>query len=173
MDYPPNVAAAVRFARRIMPAIRERIPGARFHIVGRKPSPQVAALDGHGGTRVWGQVEDMRAWLAAADLVVVPLESARGVQNKVLEAMAMGRPVLLSPGAATGIPARNEVEFAIAESDAAFVARALALLAAPAEREAMGQAARQFTSDRQSWPAMLADLPAIAGFDRAGVRDAA
>ena len=173
MDYPPNVAAVLRFARRIMPAIREHVPDANFHIVGRKPSSEVVALDRHGGTRVWGQVEDMRTWLAGADLVVVPLEIARGVQNKVLEAMAMGRPVLLSLGAATGIAARDGVEFAVAESDAAFVARALALLAAPHEREALGHAARQFISDCQSWPAMLADLPAIAGFDRAAVRDAA
>ena len=173
MDYPPNVAAVIRFAKRIMPAIREGFPGARFHIVGRKPSPEVAALDGREGTRVWGQVEDMRTWLAGADLVVVPLEIARGVQNKVLEAMAMSRPVLLSPGAATGIAARDGVEFAVAESDAAFVAHALALLAAPEDREAMGHAARQFIADHQSWPAMLGELPAIVGLSRAGVRHAA
>ena len=170
MDYPPNVAAVVRFATRIMPAIRAQIPEAQFHIVGRKPSPTVAALDGKGGTRVWGKVEDMRAWLAGADLVVAPLEIARGVQNKVLEAMSMGRPVLLSPGAATGIAASDGVELAIADSDEAFVARALALFAAPHERAAMGQAARGFITERQSWPAMLADLPEFVGIGRPGVR---
>ena len=173
MDYPPNVAAVVRFATRIMPAIRETIPGACFHIVGRKPSPEVAALDGYDGTRVWGPVEDMRPWLAAADLVVAPLEIARGVQNKVLEAMAMSRPVLLSLEAATGIAAQDGKEFAVAESDAAFIARALALLAAPTEREAMGLAARNFTADRQSWPAMLVDLSEIVGIGRPGARRAA
>ncbi|WP_230206827.1 TIGR03087 family PEP-CTERM/XrtA system glycosyltransferase [Novosphingobium sp. Gsoil 351] len=173
MDYPPNVAAVVRFASRIMPAIRERRPEARFHIVGREPAAAVIALDGRTGTSVWGRVEDTRPWLAGADLVVAPLEIARGVQNKVLEAMAMGRPVLVSPGAATGIAAREGVHLAIADSDAAFIASALALLAAPQACAAMGFAARQFVSDHQSWPAMLADLPEIAGVRPAGIRDAA
>ena len=170
MDYPPNVAAVVRLATRIMPAIRAQIPEAQFHIVGRKPAPAVAALEGQAGTRVWGRVEDMRTWLAGADLVVAPLEIARGVQNKVLEAMSMGRPVLLSPGAATGIAASDGIELAIADSDEAFVARALALFAAPHERAAMGQAARQFITAHQSWSAMLADLPEIVGIGGCGVR---
>ena len=170
MDYPPNVAAVVRFATRIMPAIRAQVPEAQFHIVGRKPSPAVNSLEGQAGTRVWGRVEDMRSWLAGADLVVAPLEIARGVQNKVLEAMSMGRPVLLSPGAATGIAASDGIELAIADSDDAFVARALALFAAPHERAAMGQAARAFITDRQSWSAMLADLPEIVGIGGCGVR---
>ena len=85
----------------------------------------------------------------------------------------MGRPVLLSPGAATGIAARNGVELAIADSDEEFVGRALALLAAPEERAAMGLAARLFVTDHQSWPAMLADLPAIVGIGHQSVRNAA
>ena len=87
--------------------------------------------------------------------------------------MAMGRPVLLSPGAATGIAAQDGRDFAVADSDAAFTARALALLAAPGEREAMGLAARNFIADRQSWPAMLIDLPEIVGLGRPGARRAA
>jgi sugar transferase (PEP-CTERM/EpsH1 system associated) len=173
MDYPPNVAAVVRFATRIMPAIRERFGAAQFNVVGRRPASAVAALDGHAGTRVWGQVEDMRPWLAGADLVVAPLEIARGIQNKVLEAMAMGRPVLASPGAAMGIAARDGFEIAIAEDDDEFIARALALLADARSRAALGQAARAFITDNQSWPAMLADLPAIVGIGRASVRNAA
>ena len=173
MDYPPNVAAVVRFATRIMPAIRERSGEAQFHIVGRQPAPAVSALEGRAGTRVWGKVADMRPWLAGADLVVAPLEIARGVQNKVLEAMAMSRPVLASPGAATGIAARDGVEIAIADSDQAFIARALTLLASPADRVALGAEARQFVTQHQSWQAMLADLPAIVGFAPAQVRDAA
>jgi len=173
MDYPPNVAAVVRFASRIMPAIRDRFPQAEFHIVGRRPSSAVAALDGQSGTRIWGCVEDMRPWLAAADLVVAPLEIARGVQNKVLEALAMARPVLASVEAATGIAARRGNEIAIADGDEKFIAQAIELLSNPDERERMGRAARRFAVERLSWASMLAELPAIVGFERGVARDAA
>ena len=173
MDYPPNVAAVVRFASRIMPAIRARFPMAGFHIAGRRPTAQVAALDGRHGVRVWGRVDDMRPWLAGADLVVAPLEIARGVQNKVLEALAMGRAVLASPEAATGIAAREGIEIAIAENDATFIAQALRLLGDDAARAGLGEAARRFAVERLSWPAILAELPAIVGFERGVARDAA
>ena len=173
MDYAPNVAAVTRFARRVMPAIRAELPGAQFHIVGRRPSSEVRALDGRTGVRVHGRVEDIRIWLAAADLVVAPLEIARGVQNKVLEAMAMARPVLVSAEAATGIAARDGVELAIAASDAELAERALCLLASPEARREMGAAARAFVLERQSWATMLADLPAIVGLDAHGTRRAA
>ncbi len=173
MDYPPNVAAVVRFATRVMPLIRASLPEARFHIIGRRPASAVTALEGVENTRVWGRVEDMRPWLAAADLVVAPLEIARGVQNKVLEAMAMRRPVLVSPEAATGIAARDGVELAIEASDAGLAARALALLSDPESRAAMGEAARIFVLTKQSWPTMLARLPEIVGLGRADSRHAA
>ena len=173
MDYPPNVAAVVRFATRVMPLIRASLPAARFHIIGRRPTPAVTALEGVENTRVWGRVEDMRPWLAVADLVVAPLEIARGVQNKVLEAMAMRRPVLASPEAATGIAARDGIELAIEASDEGLATRALALIAAPEDRAAMGAAARRFVLTQQSWPTMLAGLPAIVGLDRADARYAA
>ena len=173
MDYPPNVAAVMRFATRILPAIRARFPQCEFHVVGRRPTAQVSALDRLGGVRVWGRVDDVRSWLAAADLVVAPLEIARGVQNKVLEALAMGRAVLASGEAATGIAARDGIEIAIAEDDAAFVAQALRLLGDPAARARLGDAARRFAVERLSWPATLADLPAIVGFERSLARDAA
>lgn len=173
MDYPPNVAAVVRFTTRVMPLIRARLPGARFHIIGRRPTTAVSALDGIENTRVWGRVEDMRPWLAAADLVVAPLDIARGVQNKVLEAMAMRRAVLASPEAATGIAARDGVELAIEADDAALADRALALLAAPDRCAAMGDAARRFVLARQSWPTMLARLPDMVGIGARDTRHAA
>jgi len=164
MDYPPNEIAAGRFARNILPLIRQHHPAAQFHIVGRAPSPAVQRLGELPGARVWGEVPDMRPFLAAATFVVAPLTIARGVQNKVLEAMAMARPVLLSPEAATGIDAEDGTHFAVCGNDAAFVATALALLAAPDQALALGVAAREFVQTGMSWPAMLADLPAILGF---------
>jgi len=163
MDYPPNVEAATRAVERLMPWIRAVHPAAQFHIVGRAPTAEVAALDGRHGARVWGQVPDVRPFLAAANLVLTPLAIARGVQNKVLEAMAMARPVVLTPAAATGIPGTDAVHYAVAPDDEALVDRALGLLARPASARALGQAARRLVVERMSWPAMLAGLPAIVG----------
>jgi len=179
MDYAPNVAAALRVIENILPTIRQIHPEAQFHVVGRAPVRALSVLDGKAGVRVWGAVPDVRPFLAAADIALTPLDIARGVQNKVLEAMAMARPVILTPGAATGIEAEDGIHFAIEESDAALAARTLALLANRGAMQAMGKAARQFVLDRQSWPAMLAELPRIVGFaperakGKGGHRDAA
>ena len=163
MDYRPNVDAALRTIEQLMPGIRAMHPDARFHLVGRAPVAELVALDGRNGARVWGEVADVRPFLAAADLVLAPLTIARGVQNKVLEAMAMACPVVLTPSAATGIPGEDGVHFAVAQSDEAFVERALALLDDRAAARALGQAARRLVVERMSWAAMLAELPAIVG----------
>lgn len=164
MDYRPNVEAVQRFAHAVMPAIRAVHAQARFHIVGRSPTAAVNALHGVNGTVVHGEVPDMRPFLAAASVVVAPLGIARGVQNKVLEAMAMARPVLLTPEAATGIDAEDGRHFCIARSDSELVERALALLADRTLAEEMGIAARQLVCATLGWEATLAGLgPMIAG----------
>lgn len=175
MDYPPNIAAARRVARTILPEIRRQHPAAQFHVVGRAPTAELRALDGRGGVRVWGEVPAVQPFLSAADLVVAPLAIARGVQNKVLEAMAMACPVLLTSEASAGIGAADGAEIAVEDDDARLAARALELLAAPERASALGAAARRFVVERMSWPAMLAPLPALVGRDAEGRghRDAA
>lgn len=175
MDYAPNVDAVTRFGRKILPQIRASCPEAQFHIAGRAPTAAVAKLAEEPGVRVWGSVPDMRPFLAAADMVVAPLTIARGVQNKVLEAMAMARPVLASPEALTGIDGASQTHFVSCADDEAFVANACTLLAAPQRMSAMGQSARQLVEDTMSWPAMLAALPELLGIapGEGGHRDAA
>jgi sugar transferase (PEP-CTERM/EpsH1 system associated) len=174
MDYAPNVAAVLRMARTVLPAIRAIYPRAQFHAVGRAPTAEISALDGKGGMRIWGEVPAVQPFLAAADLVVAPLALARGIQNKVLEAMAMARPVLLTPQAATGIGAVPGKHWIEAESDQDLAARALLLLGDREKAVELGREARRFVTERMSWPAMLAGLPAIVGANRGeGRRDAA
>lgn len=173
MDYPPNVAAVTRMARHILPLVQRDVPGAQFHIAGRAPSAEVCALANLPGCTVHGAVADMRPYLAAADAVVAPLAIARGVQNKVLEAMAMARPVALSAEAATGIAAEDGVHFAVAGDDAHFATQILHLLSHPEHARVMGHAARRFVIENQSWPAMLAGLPAFLGMEREEARNAA
>ena len=174
MDYRPNVDAVARFAQRIMPTIRAGYPAARFHIVGRSPVPQVSALEGVHGTLVHGAVPDMRPFLAGADIVTAPLSIARGVQNKVLEAMAMARPVLLTPEAATGINAQDGVHFAVASTDGEMAQKALQLLADRPRAAALGAAARYRACETMGWDAVLVRLPALVTGDAGELhRDAA
>ena len=161
MDYAPNVAAVAMFARDVMPLVRARYPAAGFAIVGRAPNAEVRALEGVNGTHVTGEVADVRPWLAGADVVTAPLLIARGVQNKVLEAMAMARPVVLTSAAATGIGARDGHQFAIAEGAPALAARVLALLDDGDAALAMGASARAFVLAHAGWDAVLAPLRAM------------
>lgn len=163
MDYPPNVEAVVRAVQRIMPLVRAHFPEATFHVVGRRPTAEVRALDGLNGCRVHGAVPDVRPWLRGADLALVPLEIARGIQNKVLEAMAMELPVVASIGAATGINARPPGELAVGESDAELAAATIALLDNPDRARRIGQAARRCLLREHSWAAALQPLAGMLG----------
>ncbi|MDX3899777.1 MAG: TIGR03087 family PEP-CTERM/XrtA system glycosyltransferase [Sphingobium sp.] len=163
MDYRPNVEAVDSFARLSLPAIRAVHPDARFAIVGRSPARSVQALADMPGVVVTGAVSDVRGWLAAADVVVAPLRIARGIQNKVLEAMAMARPVVASSQAAEGIDARDGDHLLIADDPGQEAAFVCDLLSAPAQAMALGAAARQRMIARYDWRATLGDLPALIG----------
>ncbi len=162
MDYRPNIEAVTWFARDILPRIRTRHPTARFAIVGRAPTPAVQALAGEA-VIVTGAVDDVRGWLAAADVCVAPLKLARGIQNKVLEAMAMARPVVVSAAAAEGIDHAGTIRVAADASE--FAAQVRALLDAPADAADLGRAARAQVLRRYGWDARLAPLDALFGVD--------
>jgi sugar transferase (PEP-CTERM/EpsH1 system associated) len=161
MDYAPNVEAVRRVIDRILPFIRQDWPEATFHIVGRNPTADLLTRHGEEGCHVWGRVSDIRPWLKAADLAIVPLKIARGVQNKVLEAMSMTLPVVLSSGAANGIEAVDGEHFLIADSDAALAAAALGVLRDHRHAHAVGTAARRFVSEHAGWAAALSPLREI------------
>ena len=160
MDYPPNVAACERTIERLLPPIRERHPDAVFHIVGRAPVRALRQHDGRAGVRVWGEVPDTRPFLAGAHAVLAPLTIARGVQNKVLEAMAMARPVVASREAATGIDAEHGRDLMVARDDAAFVDRVLAVLD---DGDALGLRARRRVVETHGWATKLAPLAGLVG----------
>ncbi len=158
MDYRPNIEAVQSFTREALPTIRAAHPDARFAIVGRNPAAEVTALGSLPGVIVTGGVPDVRGWLAAADVVVAPLRIARGIQNKVLEAMAMARPVVASPQAAEGIDAEDGKHLLVARTPAEEAHAVLALLADPERAKALGQAARERMEARYDWAATLAPL---------------
>jgi sugar transferase (PEP-CTERM/EpsH1 system associated) len=174
MDYRPNEQAALWVIEALLPQLRAKLPDAMFHIVGRNPTPKLMAHHGAPGVEVWGEVPDVRPFIAAADAVLAPLLIARGVQNKVLEAMAMARPVVLTPEAATGIAARDGEDWLVCPPDPeAMAARITALLADPQTPARIGAAARRFVLDHHGWEAMLAPLGALIGQGTQAARHAA
>jgi polysaccharide biosynthesis protein PslH len=159
MDYPPNVEAVTRFVRETLPNIQSVIPDARFAIVGRAPTAAVKAL-ARPSVIVTGEVPDTRPWLATASVVVAPLRIARGVQNKILEAMALGRPCVVSANAAQGIDAADGRDFLIADDPTDAV---IALLHDGCRATAIGGAARTRMVASYSWNAQLAPLAGYVG----------
>lgn len=160
MDYPPNVEAVVHFAHAVLPRIRRAEARARFAIVGRAPTTAVRAL-AREGVEVTGEVPDVRPWLAAARIVVAPLLTARGVQNKILEAMASSRAVVASPAAFEGIDAVPGEELLVADDPMAFATACLQLLRDPEAAADMGRAARARAELRYGWDAQLRQLPGL------------
>lgn len=114
MDYWPNIDAVNWFAREVFPAVLASNPQTRFYIVGSNPAPQVRKLADLPGVVVTGRVEDIRLYLAHAAVAIAPMRIARGIQNKVLEAMAMARPVIVSEAGIEGIGAIHDEDVLVA-----------------------------------------------------------
>ena len=156
MDYWPNVDAVQWFAAEIFPQLYAANPQLRFVIVGARPSAAVTALGQQPGVVVTGTVPDVRPYIHHAEICVAPLRIARGIQNKVLEAMAMARPMVVSPQALEGIDAVPGGELRLADGAAAFAATLSAMLATP--DASLGQAARAKVQQQYSWPSKLARI---------------
>jgi sugar transferase (PEP-CTERM/EpsH1 system associated) len=157
MDYWPNVDAVTWFAQDILPSLRERFPALRFHIVGRSPTPAVQALAGEA-VNVTGTVPDVRPYLQHAAAVVAPLRLARGIQNKILEAMAMARPVVAAETCVRAITPTPLDGLAPAGSETDYVERLTHWLLKPEAAAAAGATARDFVVGAYSWDAHLAGL---------------
>jgi polysaccharide biosynthesis protein PslH len=166
MDYRPNIEAVTDFARNAMPLVRAVHSEASFAIVGRNPTQAVSDLSMLPGVQVTGAVDDVRTWLAAADVVVAPLRIARGIQNKVLEAMAMARPVVASVAAAEGIDAQDQVHFYIEQNVEAEARRVCEILDDSKAALDVGKAARTHVMAQYGWAKQLAPLDAVIGYGR-------
>jgi len=169
MDYPPNIDAATWFARTILPLIHRNDPDARFHIVGANPAAGVRQLTATKGVFVTGAVRDVRPYVAFAAACVAPLRIARGIQNKVLEAMAMARTVVVTPEALEGIAALPEREVLLAETPEAFAAACL--YAASAGSLAIGQAARRRIISDYNWAERLRGFDPLLRRPRGGAEE--
>ena len=162
MDYYANVEAVEWFVAKVLPLIREQQPHTKFLIVGSSPTPRVSKLAGQPGVTVTGFVEDVRPYLHSATACVVPLRIARGVQNKLLEAMACGKAVVATPQAAAGLKIRNGEDLLVAETPEEFAAATLMIIRNATLRESLGWHARSFVEAEHNWQPLLQGLIELA-----------
>ena len=161
MDYFPNQQAVIDFSTNILPRIQARRPGTRFTIVGAHPTAAVRALARQTGVTVTGTVDDVRPYVRRSAINVAPLRIARGTQNKILEAMALGVPVVASDLAAQGVDAVPGEHLLSATTPEDFAERVLSLLDDPAEHRRLAEAGRARVESHHTWPAAMRRLDAI------------
>ncbi len=157
LNYAPNVDGIAWFCRKVLPRLRQRMD-VRLNIVGRRPNDVVSSLDKLEGVNVVGEVPDVRPYLKEAEIVISPLLIARGIQNKVLEAMAAGKAVVASPQAAEGIDATIGSHLFVAEQEDDWSKTIEQLADDQQLRKRLGQAARELVLQKYQWSARLQPL---------------
>lgn len=163
MRYFPNVQGVGYFADHILPAIRERFADIRFFVVGANPGRSIRSLDDGKSIVVKGYVPDVREYLQRAKLFVAPLQSGSGIQNKILEAMASGTPVVSTTIGNLGIGAVNEKEILIADEPHQFARRVGDLLVDGERRKRLSHNAKQLVDTRFSWESRREELEVFYG----------
>jgi sugar transferase (PEP-CTERM/EpsH1 system associated) len=158
MSYRPNVDAVQHLVTAVLPRIRREIPDVQLCIVGMDPTPAVRRLADEDRVVVTGRVDDVRPYFDSAAVAVAPLRVARGLQNKVLEAMAMRVPVVASPAAFEGISAVAGHDLLVADGPKAFSRAVVTLLRDPAARERYAAAGRTCVETNHNWSRLLQRL---------------
>jgi sugar transferase (PEP-CTERM/EpsH1 system associated) len=161
MDYYPNQECMARFCEQIWPVLRSRRPNVKLLIIGADPSPEMRKLGDLPGVTVTGSVPDVRPFVRQSAVMVAPLNIARGTQNKILEAMAMGVPVVTSRVAAGGVDAESVKHFLVADTCEEYSAAILRILDDPAERQRLAVAGRKRMLSNHAWPHSMARLDEI------------
>ena len=158
LDYLPNVDAAKWFAEMVWPRIRERHPMAEFRLIGRKPTATVTKLGTIPGVIVVGQVPDVRPHVASSAVCVVPMRLSRGLQNKVLESLAMGKATVAAPPALAAIHAKSGRDLIRVETPDEWVTAVCQLFENPGRRRELGDAGRRYVEANHDWETCLRPL---------------
>lgn len=161
MDYYPNQECMARFCEQTWPLLKSRRPTMKLLIVGADPSPAMRQLGDLPGVTVTGSVPDVRPFIRGSALMVAPLNIARGTQNKILEAMAMGVPVVTSTIAAGGVDAESVTHFLVADTPQAYADAIMQIVNSPAERNRLAVAGRQRMLSHHAWPRSMVRLEGI------------
>jgi glycosyltransferase involved in cell wall biosynthesis len=160
MDFRPNIDAALWFAQRVLPLVQRRVADARFYIVGQRPHARLNVLRDQPGVVVTGRVPDTRPFIAGAAVYVIPLRSGGGTRFKVLEAMALRRPIVSTSMGCAGFPVTSGREVMLADDAETFAARVLELSQDTARCEGMGAAGLDFAM-RYDWSRIVPRLEAV------------
>jgi len=161
MSYHANITAALYFARKVLPRVWAKDPHVRFQIVGKDPPETVRQLAADERIQVTGTVDDLRPYLAQAAVAVCPALYAVGIQNKVLEAMAMGTPVVSTPAGCAALVAEERQEVLVAEGEEELAAAILRVLSDPALARHLSDAGRRYVETHHSWEAAAQELATL------------
>ncbi|MCP4404773.1 MAG: glycosyltransferase [bacterium] len=151
MGYPPNVDAVLWFCREMLPRIQQQIPDVKFLVVGHHPSPEIRKLDERPNITVTGHVSEMRPYYERASVCIVPLRAGGGTRLKILEAMALGRPVLSTTLGCEGLHVQYGKELLIADTPEAFAKHAVGILQNCTLRERLAQEGRLCVEQGYDW----------------------
>ena len=163
LDYRANIDGVTWFCREVWPQLCGRFPDARVILVGRRPVSSVRQLARYPSVEVVGDVSDVRPYLQDAGVVVVPLRIARGIQNKVLEALAAGKAVIASPQALEGLDVVVGEHVYQASTAEEWVGGLSSLFQDRAERCRLGAAGRTFVLEHHQWNQCLQPFAELLG----------
>ena len=159
MDFRPNVDAVLWFCHEVLPLVLEQMPDVRFYIVGQKPHRRILRLADDPAVTVTGYVDDVRSYIAGACVYVVPLRIGGGTRLKVLEAMAMSKPIVSTSLGSEGFERlESGRELILADTPQEFAQQVIKLLDDAPRRERLGQAARRFVEERYDWRLIIPRL---------------
>jgi len=161
MSYHANVSMVLNFVRELLPLIREKIPTIKLMIVGKDPPREIRALTRESGIRVTGTVEDVRPYLQGASVSVSPITYGAGIQNKVLEAMACGTPVVATPRAVSALDVEPGKDLLVAQEAESFATSVLFLLEDAELRMQVGNAGRLYVEKNHDWKQIVTELEEI------------
>ena len=161
MDFRPNVDAVLWFAQKVLPAVQAEVPDVHFFVVGQRPHRRLETLRDDPAITLTGWVKDTRPYIASAAVYVAPLRIGGGTRLKLLEAMAMSKPVIATSLGAEGYPVTDGRELLLADAPTDFAAAVVTLLRAPEQRVALGQVARAFVERQYDWHAIVPRVEAV------------